>query len=98
MASEASSGSPPKAVDKKEGASEEEVKAALSGLSEQEQEIVKKQLTSPNVSIGYFTLFRYANRKDIAIMIVALIASIAAGAVMPLMTVSNILGLHIPSI
>ena len=91
MASEPLPGSPDKAkpINEKEGASEDEVKAVLTGLSEQEQEIIRKQLTTPDLTIGYFTLFRYASRKDVAIMIVALVASIAAGAVMPLMTVSN---------
>ena len=91
MASEPPPGSPDKArpIDEKEGASEEEVKAALTGLNEQEQEIITRQLTTPDLTIGYFTLFRYAKRKDIVIMIVALFASIAAGAVMPLMTVSK---------
>lgn len=59
----------------------------MAGLSEQEQEIIQRQLDAPKLTVGYFALFRYASTTEILIMVVALIASIAAGAVMPLMTV-----------
>ncbi|KAI8930845.1 hypothetical protein NX059_011865 [Plenodomus lindquistii] len=68
------------------GVAEEEVKQIAAGLSEQEKEIMDRQTNAPNLTVGYFALFRYASRKDIIVMILALIASIAAGAVMPLMT------------
>ena len=58
-------------------------------LSDQEKDIIDRQLTAPNLTVGYFSLFRYASTKDKLIMVVALISSIAAGAVMPLMTVSD---------
>ena len=66
-----------------------EVKSPLAGLTEQEKEIIQRQTTAPTLTVGYFSLFRYASRKDTFIMVLALIASIAAGAVMPLMTVSG---------
>jgi ATP-binding cassette subfamily B (MDR/TAP) protein 1 len=79
------------AVDEKhEVQSEKESKPSVAGLSDQEKDIIDKQLTAPTVTVGYFSLFRYATRKDIVVMVVALAASIAAGAVMPLMTVSNL--------
>ena len=59
------------------------------GLSEAEKSIIDKQLDAPNEKVGYFALFRYANGKDVAIMVVATIASIVAGACLPLMTVST---------
>ncbi|CBY01299.1 similar to multidrug resistance protein 1 [Plenodomus lingam JN3] len=68
------------------GVAEEEVKQIAVGLSEQEKEIMDRQTAAPNLTVGYFSLFRYASRKDMVIMILSLIASIAAGAVMPLMT------------
>ncbi|KAF1848955.1 leptomycin B resistance protein pmd1 [Cucurbitaria berberidis CBS 394.84] len=75
------------AIDEKHGLpSEEEVKPPLAGLTEQEKEIIERQLTAPTLTVGYFSLFRYASRKDKMVMVLATIASIAAGAVMPLMT------------
>jgi ATP-binding cassette subfamily B (MDR/TAP) protein 1 len=64
----------------------EEVKPPMAGLSEQEKEIIERQLKAPKLTVGYFALFRYANRNEIIIMVISLVASIAAGAVMPLMT------------
>lgn len=76
--------------------SEKEQRLPTATLSDQEKEIIDRQLTAPNLSIGYFSLFRYAALKDKIIMIAALIASIAAGAVMPLMTVRYISKHYIP--
>ncbi|KAH7082712.1 leptomycin B resistance protein pmd1 [Paraphoma chrysanthemicola] len=76
------------AIDEKHGRSpSEEVKPPMAGLSEQEKEIIERQLDAPKLTVGYFALFRYASRNEIIIMVIALIASIAAGAVMPLMTI-----------
>ncbi|PSN71926.1 leptomycin B resistance protein pmd1 [Corynespora cassiicola Philippines] len=60
--------------------------SATQGLSEQEREIIDRQLNAPQLQVGYFALFRYASRKDVIIMIISTFASIAAGAAMPLMT------------
>ena len=78
-----------KAVEEKhEAQSEKESRLPTASLSDKEKEIIDIQLTAPNLTISYFSLFRYATAKDKVIMGLALIASIAAGAVMPLMTVS----------
>ncbi|KAH7383906.1 leptomycin B resistance protein pmd1 [Pyrenochaeta sp. MPI-SDFR-AT-0127] len=74
------------AIDEKHGVSNDEVKPPMAGLNDQEKEIIERQVTAPTLTVGYFSLFRYASRKDTAIMVLATIASIAAGAVMPLMT------------
>jgi ATP-binding cassette subfamily B (MDR/TAP) protein 1 len=74
-------------VDEKHG---EEVKAPMAGLSEQEREIIERQIDAPKLTVGYFALFRYASKAELGIMVVAVIASIAAGAVMPLMTVRSV--------
>jgi ATP-binding cassette subfamily B (MDR/TAP) protein 1 len=66
------------------------------GLSEDERNIIDRQLNAPNEKVGYFSLFRYANAKDMSIMAVATIASIVAGACLPLMTVSICLNLQSP--
>ena len=69
---------------------EELATSPTAGLSSEEKEIIERQTASPQLKIGYFSLFRYANKKEALIMVVATIASIAAGAVMPLMTVSGL--------
>jgi len=56
-------------------------------LTDEEKRIIERQLETPEEKIGYFTLFRYATKKEAAIMLVSLVASIAGGACMPLMTV-----------
>lgn len=76
-------------MDEKHAAPSEEVKAPMAGLSEQEKEIIERQIDAPKLTVGYFALFRYATKNEFLIMIIALIASIAAGATMPLMTVSR---------
>ncbi|EUC43635.1 hypothetical protein COCMIDRAFT_6944 [Bipolaris oryzae ATCC 44560] len=74
--------------DKHEVQSEKEsTSPTTTTLSDKEKEIIDIQLTAPTLTVTYFSLFRYATAKDKAIMVIALIASIAAGAVMPLMTV-----------
>lgn len=59
----------------------------MAALSEQEKEIIERQIDAPKLTVGYLALFRYASKNEVLIMVVAFIASIAAGAVMPLMTV-----------
>jgi ATP-binding cassette subfamily B (MDR/TAP) protein 1 len=65
--------------EKLDAPSEEGAKTLTPSLSENDKQII----------VGFLALFRYANKKETLIMIVSLIASIAAGAVMPLMTVSE---------
>lgn len=90
MESKPSSSSSAAAIDEKHGVPNEEVKPPVVVLSDQEKGIIDLQVTAPTLTVGYFSLFRYASRKDVIIMVVATIASIAAGAVMPLMTVRNL--------
>jgi len=77
------------AIDEKHGVQGEEVKPPMAGLNEQEREIIERQIEAPKLTVGYFALFRYATRNEFIIMVIAVIASIAAGAVMPLMTVCS---------
>lgn len=58
----------------------------MAALTEQEREIILRQTDAPSLQISYFQLFRYANKIDVAIMVVSFIAAIATGATMPLMT------------
>lgn len=56
-------------------------------LPENEREILKRQLDTPPVSMSYFALYRYATNMEWVIIAVSSICAIAAGAVLPLMTV-----------
>ena len=64
--------------------SEEE---AFVHLLEHEATILKRQLDIPPVKVGYTSLYRYATRNDIFIMIVSGICAVAAGVALPLMTI-----------
>lgn len=61
---------------------------AYAHLPPHEREIVKRQLDIPSVTVTYTTLFRYATRNDIIIIIISALCAIAGGSVQPLMTVS----------
>lgn len=65
--------------------------ALFAHLSPHEKDILKKQLDAPEVKIGFFGLYRYADRMDMLILLVSAICAIAAGAALPLFTVSTLL-------
>jgi hypothetical protein len=54
-----------------------------------EREVLEQQLKVSTVEVGYASLYRYATGKDIFVIIASSLSSIAAGAVLPLMTVSR---------
>lgn len=56
-------------------------------LPADEAAILKQQVDTPNVKVGFLTLYRYASRNDLLFMSVGAICAIAAGAALPLMTV-----------
>lgn len=60
---------------------------ALQHLPPHEREILQRQLHVPEVKVNYFTLFRYATRNDLLIIILSSVCAIGGGAAMPLMTV-----------
>lgn len=60
-------------------------------LPDHERTILKRQTDVPEVKVNYLTLYRYATKIDIVILVVSAISAIAAGAAMPLMTVSTTL-------
>jgi ATP-binding cassette subfamily B (MDR/TAP) protein 1 len=78
----------PTVSNEKPGVAEELAKPAMAGLTDEDREIIEIQTNSPKLTIGYFSLFRYANKKQALIMAISAFASIVAGAVLPLMTVS----------
>lgn len=61
---------------------------AYAHLPDHEKKIVKRQLDIPAVKVGFATLYRYATRNDIIIIVISAFCAIAGGAVLPLMTVS----------
>ena len=63
---------------------------AYAHLPPHEKEIVKRQLDIPEAKVTFKTLFRYATRNDLIIIVISCICAIAGGAVMPLMTVSTL--------
>lgn len=63
--------------------------AAYAHLPPNEMEIVKKQLHIPDVSVTYWTLFRYATKLDLAVVFISAICAIGGGAALPLMTVRD---------
>ncbi|KAF3926092.1 hypothetical protein ABW20_dc0110077 [Dactylellina cionopaga] len=59
----------------------------MAHLPPHEAEILKRQIEVPDNKIGYFALYRYATRADYIMLFFCHFASIAAGSVLPLMTV-----------
>ncbi|KAL7626760.1 hypothetical protein AAE478_003534 [Parahypoxylon ruwenzoriense] len=56
-------------------------------LPDDEAQILKKQVITPEVKAGVATLYRYSSRNDLIIMAVSALCAIAGGAALPLMTV-----------
>ncbi|KAK4994300.1 hypothetical protein LTR66_005649, partial [Elasticomyces elasticus] len=56
-------------------------------LPEHERRILKRQVDVPPVKVTFKTLFRYATRNDILIIVLSSLCAIVGGAIMPLMTV-----------
>jgi ATP-binding cassette subfamily B (MDR/TAP) protein 1 len=62
--------------------------ALYAHLPAHEKDILKRQLHAPPVKISFFGLYRYASHMDIVIIVVSALCAMAAGAAMPLFTVS----------
>jgi ATP-binding cassette, subfamily B (MDR/TAP), member 1 len=65
----------------------DQVEDPYAHLPEHEQAVLKVQVDTPVVSLGWKTLYRYGTRNDFLIMSVSATCAIAAGAAMPLMTI-----------
>ena len=68
-------------------ARKEENDVPFQHLPEHERVILKRQLDLPATKVNYMTLYRYATRNDKIILVIAALAAIIGGAIMPLMTV-----------
>jgi ATP-binding cassette subfamily B (MDR/TAP) protein 1 len=62
--------------------------ALYAHLPAHEKDILKRQLDAPPVKVSFFGLYRYASHMDILIIVVSALCAIAAGAALPLFTVS----------
>lgn len=58
-------------------------------LPDHEREILKKQLDVSDLKVSFIGLHRYASKTDLLIIFVSAICAIAAGAALPLFTVSE---------
>lgn len=67
-----------------------ELDALIAHLPEEEQQVLKQQLEELKVNITFFGLWRYATKIDVLILLVSAICAIAAGAALPLFTVSSL--------
>ncbi len=61
---------------------------AFAHLPSHERDILRRQLDIPPVTVTYRTLYRYATKNDLLVVVISAICAIIGGAVMPLMTVS----------
>jgi hypothetical protein len=78
-----------------ESASESEKKVqqeklSLEHLSKEERDAIRSQTNVSSVSkVGYISLYRYASRLEVFGLVLCSISAVAAGAVLPLMTVCS---------
>ncbi|PLB53865.1 P-loop containing nucleoside triphosphate hydrolase protein [Aspergillus steynii IBT 23096] len=56
-------------------------------LSDEEKEVLDRQLHAPVSNIGFFGIYRYASRWDLAIVLGSSVFAIAGGAALPMFTV-----------
>jgi ATP-binding cassette, subfamily B (MDR/TAP), member 1 len=66
---------------------DEEEKDPFGHLPDHEREVLRRQVVTPDVKVGYFRLFCYATRGEWLLFFISCFCTIAAGAAMPLMTV-----------
>ncbi|OAQ59881.1 multidrug resistance protein 3 [Pochonia chlamydosporia 170] len=57
------------------------------GLTEEQLALLDDQVDTAKSNAGYFAIYRYANRADVAGLVISAAIAAAAGAAMPLMTV-----------
>ena len=66
---------------------DEQVIDPFGHLPEHERHILHRQVDVTDVSVSPATLFRYATKNDVILLVISTICAIIAGAVMPLMTI-----------
>lgn len=53
------------------------------GMPQEQADILRRQVETPDVKIGMTTLYRYATRVDLMLLVVGSICAIASGAILP---------------
>lgn len=76
-----------KSVDNGDSSGNDELPDPFVHLPLDEATVLKKQLETPQVKVSYFTLFRYATKTDVAIILLGYLCSIIGGAALPLFTI-----------
>lgn len=74
-------------LDSKIKTSEKDGSNPYQHLSPDEAAVLKRQVETPDVKVGMATLYRYATRTDMIIIVIGSITAIAAGAILPVMTI-----------
>lgn len=64
--------------------------SATALLSDAQKQILNTQLASPEVQVSFLALYRYADGWDWLIIAVSVLCAIAAGAALPLLSVSSL--------
>lgn len=64
-----------------------EIDDSFQHLPEHEKDILKRQLDLPAIKVSYLTLYRHATANEKVILVIASLAAIISGALLPLMTV-----------
>lgn len=59
----------------------------FAALAPDEAAVLRRQVQTPDVKVGFATLYRYSTRVDLILLFVGSVCSIASGAILPLMTV-----------
>lgn len=52
-----------------------------------ESQVLQRQVDTPEVQVGFFSLYRYASNYDLVVLAVSSICAMVGGAVLPLVTV-----------
>lgn len=63
-------------------------------LRQDEAEILLRQTYFPEVKVSFFSLFQYATMGDLVIIAISTMSALAAGAIIPLPTVPDLLLFH----
>ena len=52
-----------------------------------ESQVLQRQVDTPEVQVGFFSLYRYASSYDLVVLAISSICAMVGGAILPLVTV-----------
>jgi hypothetical protein len=76
-----------KSISSNDDPKQEIEKPGVKILTDEEQAILDRQLSVPQIKATYFMLYRYATKVDLLIIAICILCAMGAGAIFPLMTV-----------